>query len=172
MTIHDDDEYGKSRSQKKRESTAVQKLGAALAALPKPDLESLALPVPLLEAILDWKAFPGHEAKRRQMQYIGKVMRDMDIAALEEKLEAHLTPSRSATEALHGLEALRDGLVNAEGNELEAKLAALAADYPEAPLGRLRHLATAARAERIGGKPPKAYRELFRLLRGLAAREA
>ena len=167
MNSDDTDGY-KSRSQKKRESTSAQKTGAALAALSKGDLENLDLPPALLEAILAWKAFPGHEAKRRQMQYIGRVMRDMDLPALEEKLEAFLVPDRAATKALHELEALRDSLVNADDKTLETELHTLAARYPAAPVARLRHLSVTARNERAGKKPPKAYRELFRLLRELA----
>ena len=173
MTEYADDEYrDKSRSQKKRESTAVQKLGQTLAALSKGDLQSLDLPEDLFEALLDWKNYPGHEAKRRQMQYIGRVMRDMDLAAIEEKLEAHLAPSRAETKALHEIETLRDRLVNANGasgNDLQTELNALAARFPAAPLPRLRHLAETAQAERAGKKPPKAYRELFRLLKELAS---
>ncbi len=84
MTEYFDGEYrDKSRSQKKRESTAVQKLGQSLAALAKGDLQSLDLPADLYEALLEWKSYRSHEAKRRQMQYIGRIMRDMDLAAIE-----------------------------------------------------------------------------------------
>lgn len=171
MIYDDEDDTYKSRSQKKRESTAVQRTGAALAALSKGDLETLGLPPDLLKAVLDWQKFPGHEAKRRQMQYIGRIMRDMDLAAIEEKLEEKLAPGRAETQALHAVEELRDRLVNAEGSDLEAELAALAARYPGAPVARLRHCSETARHERAGKKPPKAYRELFRLLRNLAAQE-
>jgi len=162
----EDDGYV-SRSQKKRDSTAAQKLGAALTALSVADLEKLAIPTPLVDAILEWKKFPGHEAKRRQMQFIGRLMRDMDIADIEAKLESHLAPGRDETRALHAVEGLRDTLVNAEGKELETELASLAEQFPAAPLPRLRHLAVTAKSERAGKKPPKAYRELFRLLRDI-----
>lgn len=171
MHFDDDNDDHISRSQKKRDSTAAQKLGTALSSLPKGDLEALGLPGPLFEAILDWKKFPGHEAKRRQMQFIGRVMRDMDIAALEGALNAHLAPGRAETEALHGIETLRDTLTAASGDDLERELSALAARYPDAPVARLRHLASTAAHERAGKKPPKAYRELFRLLRAITEKE-
>ena len=175
MTQYFDDEYqGKSRSQKKRESTAVQRIGQSLAALTKNDLQALDLPEDLLDAILDWKSYPGHEAKRRQMQYIGRIMRDMDLASIEEKLETHLAPNRAETRNLHEIETLRDRLINAEetsGNDLQTELADLALRFPAAPLPRLRHLAETARAERAGKKPPKAYRELFQILKKLASDE-
>lgn len=173
MKFDDDfeDDGWVSRSQKKRDSTAAQKLGAALATLTKGDLETLDLPPQLLNALLDWKKFPGHEAKRRQMQFIGKLMRETDMAAIEDRLEAFLAPSREETKALHDVEALRDRLINAEDRELEQELAALAEQYLRVPVARLRHLAVTAKAERAGKKPPKAYRELFRLLRDITKGE-
>jgi ribosome-associated protein len=158
---------GKSRSRKKRESAAAQRLGSALAALPAAELPDMDLPEALVAAILDWKKFPGHEAKRRQMQYIGKLMREADVEELEEKLETRFIPDREQTKTLHAVEELRDRLVNAEEAALEAELAALAARNPALPAARLRHLALTARDERSRQRPPKAYRELFRLLRGL-----
>ena len=166
--IRDDTDDGyKSRSQKKRESTAVQKIGTTLTTLSKSDLAALGLPDDLVAALLDWKKFPGHEAKRRQMQYIGRIMRDMDLEAIEEALEDHLAPNRADAQKLHAIETLRDNLVNADDKARETLLATIAAQYPAAPITRLRHLATTAGIERTGKKPPKAYRELFRLLRDL-----
>lgn len=155
----------KSRSQKKRESAAAQKLGAALAALSEKDLLSMDLPSALREAIVDWKNFPGHEARRRQMQYIGKLMREADADALREKLELHLASGRAATMAFHEAEAVRERLVTADDAALERELAALAEEKPDLPVARLRHLARTARDERAKKRPPKAYRELFRLLK-------
>lgn len=167
----DFEESGKSRSQKKRESTVAQKIGETLANLPEPDLRKLAISEDLLDAILEWKRFPGHEAKRRQMQYIGRIMRDMDIEELETTLEDHLAPSREETQNLHAAEKLRDSLVNADDDELERKLAALAEKYPGAPTARLRHCVIAARHERTAKKPPRAYRETFKLLRHVMMQE-
>lgn len=153
-----------SRSQKKRDSTAAQKLGTALAGLAKTDLEKLGIPAPLVDAILEWKKFPGHEAKRRQMQFIGRLMREVDVADIGAKLESHLAPGRDETKILHAVESLRDTLVNADDRELEKELAALSGRFPAAPMPRLRHLSETAKNERAGKKPPKARRELFRLL--------
>jgi len=167
MIFDDEDDGYKSRSQKKRESTAVQKSGATLTALPKAEIETLGLPDSLVAALLDWKKFPGHEAKRRQMQYIGRIMRDMDLDVIEEILEAHLSPKQAEMQQLHQVKTLRDSLVNADGSERERILTTIATQYPSAPMARLRHLAVTAGVERTGKKPPKAYRELFRLLRGM-----
>lgn len=165
----EDEPQGKSRSQKKRESSAAQDLGTALTKLAETDLRQLDVPDSLIAAIRDWKNFPGHEAKRRQMQFIGKLMREMDSEILRERLEGHLAPSRESTAALHAVEKLRDDLVSAEPEELEKKLAAMALDYPGLPAAQLRHLAVSARDERAKKRPPKAYRELFKLLREITA---
>lgn len=161
-----DDDY-KSRSQKKRDSTAAQELGATLAALPLAELRKLDVPEDLAAAIADWKKFPGHEAKRRQAQYIGKLMREMNTEDLREKLEALLAPSRTDTAALHATENLREELLAASPEELETKLAALTAQHPGRVISQLRHLVTAARDERAAKRPPKAYRELFKRLRDI-----
>lgn len=165
------DDNDKSRSQKKRESTAVQNLGATLADLPLSTLNKFGLPPDLIQAIADWKKHPGFEAKRRQMQFIGRLMREIDQEAVKEKLEAHLAPGRAETAALHQVESLRDKLVAAEGDELEQALREMVAQYPAAELPRLRHLAVTARQERAKKRPPKAFRELFRLLKTFYGQE-
>ncbi len=72
------DEPEKSRSQKKRESTALQERGEALCKLDPNALKKMNLAPELLEAVLAWKKMPGNESKRRQMQYIGRLMRELD----------------------------------------------------------------------------------------------
>lgn len=166
MPPAEEDDY-KSRSQKKRESTAAQNLGTALTSLAERELRALNIPEPLIAAIADWKKFPGHEARRRQMQYIGRLMRALDTRELAEKLETHLAPSRAEAQALHTVEALREALLRCEGRELEEKLSDLTARHPKAALPRLRHLVAAAQDERAKKRPPRAYRELFRYLRDL-----
>ena len=164
----DSEEYtGKSRSQKKRESTAAQKLGTSLTALTDTDMKKLELPAGLMQAIADWKKFPGHEAKRRQMQYIGKLMRELDVDTLQERLDAFLMPNRAEKNMLHEVEKLRDTLITLEGTALDAEIERLAAGIAKAPVSKLRHLAVAAQDERRKKRPPKAYRELFRLLKDL-----
>ena len=122
----------KSRSQKKRESSALQDLGERIAALSPGLLANLDLPPELADAILEWKQFPGHEAKRRQMQYIGRLMREMDQEALSERLDALLQPARQELAALHQLEELRDSLVQAEEGQLDAAIATVKEQFPKA----------------------------------------
>ncbi len=75
--FYPDDEY-KSRSQKKRESTALQKLGEELARLSPQLLRGLELPEDLRSALAELPRMKTHEARRRQMQYIGRQMREVE----------------------------------------------------------------------------------------------
>ena len=162
----------KSRSQKKRESTALQNLGEQLAALSPSALTSLELPDALLDALREWHKVKTHEAKRRQMQYIGRLMREEgDEAAIRERLDALLAPGREESAALHQVEALRDKLLSATEEELASLLHAMACSHPNLESPKLRHLITQARLERANKKPLKTYRELFRYLKTLSRSE-
>ena len=164
------DDY-KSRSQKKRESSADQKLGEELAALAPSQVRAFELAPDLETAIIEWKGLKTHEARRRQMQFIGRLMREEDSARIAERLDELLLPSRRETESLHRTEIVRDVLVAAAEQDddapLENELEKLALCLPRAEIPRVRHLARSAAAERAKGKAPRAYRELFRLLRVL-----
>lgn len=167
MHMHTGDEDGyKSRSQKKRESTADQRLGERLAALAPPQLAGLGLAPDLENAFTDLARMKSHEARRRQMQYIGRLMREEETGRILAALEETLLPSREETAALHRVEQAREKLVAAASRgEMESELAALAALHPALDTSRLRHLAESAVAERAKGKPPKAFRELFKILK-------
>ena len=157
------DEYsGPSKSQLKREMTALQHLGAELVALSKERLAKIDMPERLRDALLDAQRFTKHEAKRRQMQYIGKIMRDIDAAPLQAAMDEIKGNSEAANIRQHRLENLRTRLM-----EDETKFSELARDYPAADIQHLRQLRRNALKEAEQGKPPRAYRELFRELREL-----
>lgn len=157
---------GKSRSQKKRESIAVQDLGERLATLSPSLLAELELSDSLREALLDRRTIKTREAGRRQMQFIGRLMREEgNEEAIRERLHALTAPGREESAALHRLETLREQLLSATEQELAFLLQKLVRSCPELELPKLRHLVSRAKQERAGGKPPKAYRELFRCLK-------
>ena len=163
---NDADEYsGPSKSQLKRESTALQDLGAELVALSKDRLAKIDMPERLRDALLDAQRFTKHEAKRRQMQYIGKIMRDIDAAPLQAAMNEIKGKSEAANIRQHRLERLRTRLM-----EDETVFSELARDYPHADMQHLRQLRRNALKEAQQGKPPRAYRELFRELRDLEGR--
>ena len=162
------DEYsGPSKSQRKRESTALQDLGAELVALSKERLAKIDMPERLRDALLEAQRITKHEAKRRQMQYIGKIMRTVDAAPLRAAMDEINGVSKAATIRQHQLERLRTRLM-----EDEAMFSEVARDYPGADMQHLRQLRRNALKEAQQGKPPRAYRELFRELRALEGSSA
>ena len=162
---YDSDEYsGPSKSQRKREMTALQDLGAELVALSKERLAKIDMPERLRDALLDAQRFTKHEARRRQMQFIGKLMRDIDAAPLQAAMDEIKGVSEAANIRQHRLERLRTRLM-----EDEAVFAEVARDFPAADVQHLRQLRRNALKEAQQGKPPRAYRELFRELREIEA---
>lgn len=162
------DEYsGPSKSQLKREMTALQDLGAELVALSKERLAKIDMPDRLRDALLEAQRITKHEARRRQLQYIGKIMRTVDAAPLRAALDEINGVSKAATIRQHQLERLRTRLM-----EDEAVFSEVARDYPGADMQHLRQLRRNALKEAQLGKPPRSYRELFRELRALEGSSA
>lgn len=160
-----------SRSEKKRRSHALQGLGEELTRLGAQELAALDLPPDLLEALRLHARIRDHEGRRRQMQYIGRLMRDLDPAPVRAALEAGRLRSSAATAAMHQAEQWRDRLLHAPDAELPQLLEALPGKEPEqgAKTGQedLPDLVRAARAELAAQKPPHARRALFRALHRL-----
>jgi ribosome-associated protein len=156
-----------SKTRKKREMLELQALGAALAELPESQLKDMSLDQNLLEAILEAKRIKSHEAKRRQMQYVGRLMRDIDAAPIRAALAEIDGGSAQATARHRRLEAWRERLIGDD----EA-LTAFAAEHPGADLQALRTLIRNTRKEQKEGKPPRAYRELFRVLKAIESPRA
>lgn len=145
-----------SKTRRKRQMTDLQDVGKALVKLSPEQLARMGLPERLLEAVLACKRFSKHEAVRRQLQYIGRLMRDVDPAPIVEQLAAIEAPNRKQTALLHLAEKWRDEM-------LRDPLAAdrFTREFPQADAGKLRALAAAAAEERRGTKAPKHFRELF-----------
>jgi ribosome-associated protein len=162
MRTENDSEFV-SRTKKKHHVEELQKLGAALVDLPPLQLESLALPDVLLKAVLDAQRITSHEARRRQIQYIGKVMRKVDPEPVRAALAAVDGQSAAARAQQRRLESWRGRLIDDD-----AALTEYAGAHPGADLQALRTLIRNARKEIAEGKPPRAQRELFRVLRGFA----
>ena len=158
VTTDGEAEEKPSRSQKKRDSTALQKLGEELAALPVSKLSRLPLTPDLDEALRLMARLTDHEGRRRQMQYVGRLMRECDAEALREALGQLNQGQVQDNAAFHHAERLREALLEAQGAELE-RLLAQWPDEAEA----LRDLVRKAKTETT----PHARRALFRRLREL-----
>lgn len=152
-----------SKSQRKREMTALQDMGAALVKLPRTQLEKFDLPDNLLAAIQEAQRLKSHEAIRRQMQYIGKLMRGVEAEPIAEQLAAIRGESDAAKAEFHALERWRARLL-----EHDEVLTEWLARHPESDAQQMRQLIRNARKETAEQKPPKSSRALFRLLRDIA----
>lgn len=154
-----------SKSARKRQMHALQRLGESLLELNETQLNKLSLNEPaLLEALQEARRIRSHSARKRHLQYIGKLMRDIDPEPIEAAL-ASLHASRHAdTQAFHALEALRDRLLAnpQEGVELALQR------YPAADRQQISQLLRQHASEQREGRPPAASRKLFRYLRELA----
>jgi ribosome-associated protein len=140
--------------------TELQSLGAALAGLPESQLDQMQLEAKLRQALADAKRITSHEAKRRQIQYIGRLMREVDAEPIRAQLAAVEGRSAQASAAHRRLEAWRERLLADDG-----ALTVFASEHPRADLQEIRSLIRSARKEQKEGKPPRAYRELFRVLK-------
>jgi ribosome-associated protein len=152
-----------SKSQLKREMDALQSLGEQLVALKTDRLAKIDMPDKLRDAVREAQRFINkHEAKRRQLQYIGRLMRDVDPAPIQAALDEFNGVSAAANARQHALERLRARLM-----EDEAVLGEIAREHADADLQHLRQLRRNALKEAAANKPPRAFRELFRVLRAL-----
>jgi ribosome-associated protein len=162
MTEHSTEPISKTR--RKRDMHALQELGERLAGLNRAQVESLDLPEDLRDALLEAPTLTKHEARRRHMQYIGRLMRAVDPEPLRERLRQWDGQSSAHTALLHRVERWRDRLVEDENaaQELAQELGARGA---QVNWQALRTQSREARLERQQNRPPKHYRELFRLIR-------
>lgn len=149
-----------SRTKKKREVEELQKLGATLIELPAVQLDALGLPAELLAAVLEAQRITSHEARRRQVQFIGKVMRRIDPEPVRAAVAAITNRSASARARQKRLEQWRDRLIADD-----AALTEFAGAHASADMQAMRTTIRNARKEIAAGRPPRAQRELFRLIR-------
>jgi ribosome-associated protein len=156
-----------SKTRRKKEMLALQDLGAQLVELNAQQLETMQLPEPLLAAVLETKRLSKHEARRRQLQYIGRLMRDIDAAPIRDRLGQWRGQGREHTAQLHAIERWRDELLAAD-----PALQRFLDEHPGADSQKLRALIRNARREQSAALPPKCFRELFRALRETIDKEA
>lgn len=148
-----------SKTRRKQQMTALQTLGTRLVALNAGQLAALPLTDGLREAILAAQRITAHEARRRQLQYIGKLMRQVEPEPIAAALDDLSGESRAAVALMHRCEQWRDRLLADD-----AALTALLDACPHADPQPLRALIRAARREHDAGQPPKQARALYRWL--------
>ena len=151
-----------SKSEIKRDAEDLKQLGEKLVNLTKANLTKVPLDDSLIYAI-ELAQRLQKEARRRQLQYIGKLLRSIDAEPIREALEKIENKHNQQQAMLHKLEILRDELV-AKG---DAVLTDLLNEHPSADRQQLRNLIRAAQKEKEQNKPSKAYREIYQILKTL-----
>ena len=160
------DDEKPSKTQRKKDVHALRDLGAELVDLSDDRLAVIELPERLLDAVIAARRITAHGARRRQMQYIGKIMRKVDAEPIRAALDAWRTKSDSHTAEHKRIEAWRERLL-ADADAVGA----LVAEYPAANVSKLRTLIDAAKRERAANQPPRAYRQLYQALRSLIEKD-
>jgi len=154
-----------SKSQRKRDMEALQKTGARLVDLNADQLAEIELPERLFDAVVAAQRIRDFEGRRRQMQYIGKLMREVDAEPIRAKLGQWEGATREHTAHQHLVERWRERLLS-DGDALTL----FAAEYPHGDLQHLRTLIASVKRDQAAARPPKNYRELFRVVRETIAK--
>lgn len=158
-----------SKSELKRQMNALQELGEALVAEPRDRVKRVPMPEDVREAILECQTITNHEGRRRQMQFVGKKMRTLDeaeVALIQKTIDGWKGASKADTAAMHALERRREKLLADD-----KALTTLLAENQDLDAQHLRTLIRNARKEQAENKPPKAYREIFQILKQIEAKK-
>ena len=165
-----DQEYERpSKSEAKRQSNELQKLGEQLVDAPRDRVKRVEMPEDVKEAILTCQTITNHEGRRRALQFVGKKMRTLDeeeVAVIQRTIDSWKGASKAETAALHALERRREKLLADD-----KALTQLLEENPELDVQHLRTLIRNARKEQAENKPPKAYREIFQILKDLGKKQ-
>ncbi|NOT15497.1 MAG: DUF615 domain-containing protein [Methylotenera sp.] len=154
-----------SKTQLKAQADAQQALGVRLCELSKEKLAKLDLPEALLTAVLESKKITANGAMRRHKQYLGRLMREIDTAPIEDQLAKWDGKHTAENAYFHGLERWRDRMIS-DVNVLNEFIAQHPQTDPLA-IQQLRTLVRNAQKELAASKSPKSSREIFKLLREL-----
>lgn len=168
QTELDEADYGPSRTQQRREALAVLALAHQLLELQPSRLAKLDLPEDVRSEIDITRRITAHIARKRQIAHLAKVMRrfgEADFVSVRAELGENREKQRQENAAMHRLEAMRDRLISDD----ESALPELISEHPQVDRQHLRSLIRQARSEKdVPNKPPRAYREIFQLLKDLA----
>jgi ribosome-associated protein len=156
----------KSKSERKREVTALQDLGKRLLELSQEQLNNIRISQELQDALILAKTLKSRGARRRQMQYIGVLMRRIDPEPIRLMIHEIDKGQKHKAREFQQLETMRNSLIDGDDTVFEE----IIRRFPDADILRLRQLVRGARKEKKENKPPKQSRSLFRYLRELAAK--
>jgi len=154
-------DYVKSKSQVKRDMHALQDLGERLVDMNEKQLASIPLSDAMLDAIQIARKLPPKEARRRQIQFIGRLMREGDHEAIQAAVDKMQNRSDQHVHRQHQIERYRDLLIENDKSAFQQ----LVTNHPSIDVQRLRQLIRSAQKEQEENKPPASARKLFAYIR-------
>ncbi len=155
-----------SKSQLKRDALAITKLGEQLVALEEKQLRQFSLPENILDAVIATRKIRQHGARKRQLLFLGRLLRQIDASEIDAQLLSVKAQSKEHAQAFQKLEQWRDKLLADD-----QALTTLLNDYPDMDHQHIRQLIRTARKEQQQNKPPASARSLFRYLRSILMSE-
>ena len=167
MTTEDFEDSQPSKTKLKAEADAAQEVGRKLVELPKDKLNKLALEESLRDAIAEAKRLTANGAIRRQLQYIGRLMRDTDLTPIVDQLQRWEGKHQEENARFHHMERWRTRML--EDAKVVEEFIQL---FPQVEVQRLRTLIRNAQKEHLANKPPKSSRELFKMIREIMEKSA
>ena len=156
-----------SKTKLKAQADVAQDIGKKLIALSKDRLIKLELPETLFDAVMEAKRLTANGAVRRQLQYLGRLMRDVDSTPIVDQLEAWEGKNTQENARFHTMERWRTRLIGEP-----AALQEFLTNYPQIDIQQFRTLIRNAQKEEATQKPPKSSRELFKLIREVSENES
>ena len=157
-----DDEY-KSKTQVKQEMADLRKLGEDILQLPEPIYQTLTLNDEIDEAIKTAKKISSFIAKKRQIQFIGKLLRKTDTADIEQKINSYKQGRKNIAKQFQQIEAIRDKLLSGDTEQLTQFFS----QYPQCDKQQIRQLIRNAQKEQKLAKPPTNKRKLFQVIQSI-----
>ncbi|HOY22868.1 MAG TPA: ribosome biogenesis factor YjgA [Cellvibrio sp.] len=155
------DDYIRSKSQAKREMTALQKLGELLIDFNDKQLAMIPAEEKLLDAIHQARKMPHREARRRHLQLIGKIMRETNHEEIQAAVDKVQARSDQYINRQHQVERFRDMLIAGDKQIFQT----LVTNCPGIDVQHLKQLVRSAQKERDENLPPKSSRKLFSFIR-------
>jgi len=161
-----------SKSQRKRDADDIRELGARLTELGASELATIPLPDTVQSAIDEFSKIKAHGARKRQLGFLAKRLRNVDIEPIHAALENIRQAARANTLSLHRIEHWRDRMLgDVEHESAKEALTAFLEEYKNADRQQFRHLQAQALKERQNQRSPAAARQLFKALRDEVANE-
>jgi ribosome-associated protein len=162
LAVPNENDSSVSKSQRKRKALALQSLADEMVQLSAAELDTVPVSGELREAVVATRALT-RSAYRRQIRYLGRLLRDIDVTPIRKAVDTLKAASHEDKARLRRLERWRERLLE----EGDAAVKELVEIHPSADRQQLRQLVRNARREREEGRPPRTYRQLFRFLKDL-----